>query len=55
MHESRNLQFKVESEQQIFEKISIASLFTLREFLPEIMFGMFDLGFEPWLISQDTI
>ena len=36
IHEWQDLQFNVDSEQQIFEKLFMAILFTFPEFLPEI-------------------
>ena len=58
MHEWRNLQFEVDSERQIFEKLYMEILFTLKSFCqksadrksPKKYFHIFvlmsDLGFE---------
>ena len=68
IHEWWNLQFKVDSERQIFGKLSMAILFTLRDFARHLLRGSrrrnififvvkSDLGFklEPYgLISQHT-
>ena len=56
LHEWQDLQFKVDSERQIFEKLFMAILFLLSEFLPEIcreeatekMFFFFIFRFDVW-------
>ena len=53
IHLRRDLQFNVDSEPQIFEKLFMALSFTLRVFarnLPQkyFFFLMSDIGFESW-------